>query len=265
MGYVGLRQWAGLDQQLRRHADRLRYWLPGSSRGPGSPGQSGPPVVVAPSDAGIASGRSTRTAFPLLHAASPARCLPSGFGAAPPLVPTLTFFPSRSALGEGRVGAEPAAPDGGMRVGGATMSRRLIALLILTVSILTACGRASATHPAAAGYLIFLEAGYSSGGETVKVLDSGTGTVVRELPIGTAASDWSRYYVVTHLTGSAQLKAINPATGRTIAQTAIPAGYTLPNIASQGPTAGLSPNGQWLALTSQGRAAGGAITTTLLG
>jgi hypothetical protein len=149
------------------------------------------------------------------------------------------------------------------------MSRRLIALLILTVSILTACGRASATHPAAAGYLIFLEAGYSSGGETVKVLDSGTGTVVRELPIGTPASDWSRYYVVTQLTGSAQLKAIDPASGRTIAQTAIPAGYTLPNIAFQGPTAGLSPNGQWLALTRispspSGGGQGGGITTSFL-
>src|SRR5712691_819722 len=145
------------------------------------------------------------------------------------------------------------------------MSRRLIALLILSVSILAACGRANATtHPAAAGYLIFLEAGYSSGGETVKVLDSGTGTVVRELPIGTPASDWSRYYIVSQLSGSAQLKAIDPASGRTIAQTAIPTGYTLPNIAFQGPTAGLSPNGQWLALTSQGRAAGGAITTSFL-
>src|SRR5256712_387066 len=132
------------------------------------------------------------------------------------------------------------------------MSRRLIALLILTVSILAACGRANATPPAAAGYLIFLEGGFSNGGESVKALDSGTGTVVRELPIGTPASDWSRYYVVTQLTGSAQLKAIDPASGRTIAQTTIPAGYSLPNIAFQGPTAGISPNGQWLALTQKG-------------
>ncbi len=130
------------------------------------------------------------------------------------------------------------------------MTSRLIALLILTVSILTACGRANATtNPAAPGYLIFLEGGFSNAGESVKVLDSGTGTVVRELPIGTPAADWSRYYVVTQLTGSAQLKAIDPASGRTIAQTTIPSGYSLPNIAFQGPTAGISPNGQWLALT----------------
>ncbi len=133
------------------------------------------------------------------------------------------------------------------------MTSRQIAVLILAVSILTACGRANATtHPAAAGYLIFLEGGFSNAGESVKVLDSGTGTVVRELPIGTPASDWSRYYIVTQLSGSAQLKAIDPASGRTIAQATIPASYSLPDIASQGPTAGISPNGQWLALTQKG-------------
>ncbi len=145
------------------------------------------------------------------------------------------------------------------------MSRRLIALLIVTVSILAACGRASSTHPAAAGYLIFLEGGFSNSGETVKVLDSGSGTVVRELPIGTPASDWSRYYVVTPLPGSAQLKAIDPASGRTLAQTSVAAGYSLPNIAFQGPTAGLSPNGQWLTLTSQRRVAGVTTTDFLVG
>src|SRR3989442_2744061 len=111
------------------------------------------------------------------------------------------------------------------------MSRRLIPLLILTVSILAACGRANATPPAAAGYLIFLEGGFSNGGESVKGLDSGTGTVVRELPIGTAASDWSRYYIVTQLTGSAQFKAIQPASGRTIPRATMPAGFNLPTIA----------------------------------
>jgi hypothetical protein len=144
------------------------------------------------------------------------------------------------------------------------MSRRLIALLILTVSILAACGRSSSTHPATAGYLVFLEGGFPNT-ETVKVLDSGTGTVVRELPLGTPASDWSRYYIVTPLTGNAQLKAIDPVSGRTIAQTTIPAGYGLPPIAFQGPTTGLSPNGQWLALTSQARAAAAVTTNFLVG
>src|SRR3989441_12693725 len=132
------------------------------------------------------------------------------------------------------------------------MSRRLIALLILTMSVLGACGRAGATHPAAGGYRICLESGFSNGVETVKVLDTGTGTVERELPLGTPASDWSRYYTVTQLSGSARLTALDPASGHTLAQVMVSAGYSLPNIAFQGPTAGISPNGQWLALTSQG-------------
>ena len=73
------------------------------------------------------------------------------------------------------------------------MSRRLIALLILTVTVLTACGRVQSTRPASAGYLLFLEEGYSDGGQQVTVRDSATGNIARQLPIGTAASDWSRY------------------------------------------------------------------------
>jgi hypothetical protein len=151
-----------------------------------------------------------------------------------------------------------------MEIGGVPMSRRLIALLILTMSILAACGRAGSTHPAAGGYRIFLEGGFSSGVETVKVLDSGTGTVERELPLGTPAFDWSRYYTVTQLSGGARLMALDPASGRTLAQTTVPSGYGLPNVGFQGPTAGLSPNGQWLALTSQVKGTGGAITTNFL-
>lgn len=144
------------------------------------------------------------------------------------------------------------------------MSRRLIALLILTMSVLAACGRVSSTHPATGGYRIFLESGFSNSVETVKVLDSGTGTVERELPLGSPAPDWSRYYTVSQLSGGARLMALDPASGSTLAQVTVPAGYSLPNIAFQGPTAGISPNGQWLALTSQGQAGNGAITTNFL-
>jgi hypothetical protein len=151
-----------------------------------------------------------------------------------------------------------------MEIGGVPMSRRLIALLILTMSILAACGRAGSTHPAAGGYRIFVEGGFSNGAETVRVLDSGTGTVERELPLGTPAPDWSRYYTVTQLSGGARLMALDPASGQTLAQVTVPAGYTLPDIGFHGPTAGISPNGQWLALTSQSRATGGTITTNVL-
>jgi len=130
------------------------------------------------------------------------------------------------------------------------MSRRLLGLLIIAVAGLTACGRYASALPAAAGYRIFLEQGYN-GSDEVTVLDSGTGAVERQLPIGTPAPDWSRYYTVTQHGGSATLTALDPASGRTLAQATIPTGYTLPSPAFQGPTAGVSPNGQWLVLTRQ--------------
>src|SRR2546428_1348153 len=174
--------------------------------------------------------------------------------------------------GEGRVGGsraafqpwEPKPARACMGIGGVSMSRRLIALLILTVTVLTACGRVQSTRPASAGYLLFLEEGFSNGAQQVTVRDSATGNITSRLPIGTAAPDWSRYYTVTQLSGSARLAAIDPASGRTLAQTTIPAGYTLPDFGYAGTSAGLSPNGQWLALTSQGKRAGSGVVTDFL-
>lgn len=131
------------------------------------------------------------------------------------------------------------------------MSRRLIIGLILLVAALTGCARPVSAPSATAGYRLFIEQGYNRvGPETITVLDSGTGSVERELPLGTPALDWSRYYIVTTLNGSARLAALDPASGRTLAQTTIPSGFTLPQLGFEGPSAGLSPNGQWLALTS---------------
>jgi hypothetical protein len=144
------------------------------------------------------------------------------------------------------------------------MSRRLIALLILAVAGLTACGRATSTHPAAGGYRLFLEEGYSDGAQHITVRDSATGAVERTLPIGTAAPDWARYYTVTPLNGTARLTATDPGSGQTLAQIGIPAGFTLPNLGSLGPTAGLSPNGEWLTLTDNGRATSGKLVTSFL-
>lgn len=130
------------------------------------------------------------------------------------------------------------------------MDRRLLGLLIIAIAGLAACGRYASAPPAAAGYRLFLEQGYN-GAEQVTVLDSGTGTVERQLPLGTPAPDWSRYYVVTHMTGSERLSALDPASGRTLGQMSMAAGFQLPTLGSIGPSAGLSPNGQWLVLTRQ--------------
>ena len=144
------------------------------------------------------------------------------------------------------------------------MSRRLIALLLVSFAALTACGRVSATHAAAAGYRIFLEEGFNGGSERITVRDSSTGALERQLPLGTPAPDWSRYYTVTSLAGSNRLTALDPASGRKIVQIAIPTGFALPSLGYQGPTAGLSPNGQWLALTDNGSATTGKLITSFL-
>ena len=144
------------------------------------------------------------------------------------------------------------------------MSRRLIALLLVSFAALTACGRVGATHPAVGGYRLFLEEGFNGGSERITVRDSVSGTLERELPLGTPAPDWSRYYTVTSLAGSGRLTALDPASGRTITQIAIPTGFALPSLGYQGPTAGLSPNGQWLTLTDNGRATSGKLVTSFL-
>jgi len=151
-----------------------------------------------------------------------------------------------------------------MEIGGVPLSRRLIALLIVTMFVLAACGRASSSHPATGGYRIFLESGFSNNAETVKVLDAGTGTVERELPLGTPAPDWSSYYTVSQFSGVARLMALDPASGSTLAQKTIPASFALPSLGQQGPTAGLSPNGEWLTLTDNGRATTGKLVTSFL-
>jgi hypothetical protein len=140
------------------------------------------------------------------------------------------------------------------------MDRRLLGLLIIAIAGLAACGRYPSAPPAAAGYRLFLEQGYNGAGQ-VTVLDSGSGTVERQLPIGTPAPDWSRYYVITHVTGSERLSAIDPASGHTLGQISLAEGFQLPSLGYLGPSAGLSPNGQWLVLTRQS----GSISRFLVG
>jgi hypothetical protein len=57
---------------------------------------------------------------------------------------------------------------------------------------------------------------------------------------------------------------IDPASGQSLAQKTIPAGFALPSFGQQGPTAGLSPNGEWLTLTDNSRATTGTLVTTFL-
>ena len=144
------------------------------------------------------------------------------------------------------------------------MSHRLTGFALFAVIALTACGRSVSAPPAIGGYRIFLEEGFNGGSERITVRDSASGALERQLPLGTPAPDWSRYYTVTPMAGSARLTALDPSSGRTIAQATVPTGYALPSLGYQGPTAGLSPNGQWLALTDNGRATTGKLVSSFL-
>jgi hypothetical protein len=144
------------------------------------------------------------------------------------------------------------------------MCHRLTGLALFALIALTACGRYASSPPATGGYRLFVEEGFNGGSQRITVRDSASGTLERELPMGTPAPDWSRYYTVTPVSTSARLTAIDPSSGRTLAQATVPTGYWLPSLGTQGPTAGLSPNGQWLALTDNGSALTGKLVSSFL-
>ncbi len=150
------------------------------------------------------------------------------------------------------------------------MRHRLIAAVLPGILFVAACGpRAGVTvnssHSPVAGYRLFLQEGFSGGSQQITVVNSVTGAVERQLPLGTPAPDWSRYYVVDKGTTNSMLKAIQPSSGQTLAQTPIPGGFSLPDLTGLGPTAGLSPNGRWLALTRQLFDLHGTTTGVLIG
>ena len=150
------------------------------------------------------------------------------------------------------------------------MRHRLIAALLPGILFVAACGprvgvSVNSSHLNAASYRIFLEEGYNGGSQQVTVVNSMTGAVERQLPLGTPAPDWSRYYLVERGTTNSVLKAIQPSSGHTLAQTSIPGGFSLPDLTGLGPAAGLSPDGRWLALTRQLFDQHGTTTSVLIG
>jgi hypothetical protein len=131
------------------------------------------------------------------------------------------------------------------------MSRRLLAALVAVVWILSSCGRTASVPQASGGYRLFLAESVHGRTPHFTVRDSQTGKLERELVNGTPSPDWSRYYTVVQSGSSTRIRAINPATGATIAEASIPQGYTLPEL-EEGPSGGLSPDGQWIVLTTGG-------------
>ena len=144
------------------------------------------------------------------------------------------------------------------------MNRRLFGLLLATCALLSACGTAGSLPNDPGGYRVFLIEGYDNAGGRIAVRDSGTGKLLRVLPAGSPARDWSRFYTVTQAAGSAELVALDPATGNTVSRMQIPVGYTLPNPGFQGSSIGLSPNDRWIALQGPKSYANGKPSTSFL-
>lgn len=84
--------------------------------------------------------------------------------------------------------------------------------------------------------------------DRIVVLDGGDGAGERELPFGIPASDWSVLYAVEPKDGQTVVRAVDPATGRSLRETILAGEYALPSTTLDGIPGGLSPNGKWLAL-----------------
>lgn len=96
--------------------------------------------------------------------------------------------------------------------------------------------------------LLFVRDGYGGPAGKLSVIDPGSGTTVRTLPLGVATPDWSTLYVTEWRLESTTVRAIDPQTGQTLRETTVPGRYTLPEEGIGAALGGLSPNGRWLAI-----------------
>ena len=135
--------------------------------------------------------------------------------------------------------------------------------LALAAALLSACGVAdgsavqSAAVPtpaqpvaAAPGDRLYISDGAKAGTERLTIIDSVSGARERDLPPGVTSPDWSTLYVAEQKDGKTELRALDLATGQTLRTTTLDGAYSLPMITPDSVMGGLSPNGQWLALTA---------------
>jgi hypothetical protein len=104
----------------------------------------------------------------------------------------------------------------------------------------------TSSSDAAGGYRLYVADASSS--PALQLVDTTTGKVLRDLPMGAAAPDWSRVYTLSQAGGRSTLSAVDTKDGTVRWRMTIEAGYGLPAANVRGDLGGLSPNGQWLAL-----------------
>ena len=101
-------------------------------------------------------------------------------------------------------------------------------------------------------YRIWLGDGFNR--STPMTVVDGSGKILRTLPQGTAASDWSRLYTIERRSDPPLLLALDPASGDVIIRVQVPYVFDF----TQGPflgdrPSGLSPNNAWIVLQSLDR------------
>lgn len=123
-------------------------------------------------------------------------------------------------------------------------------IVLLTATLVAACGRAPQTGPAAGDRLY--EAVSTPSGPLVDIIDSRSHAVLGVLPLGTPSAGWQHYYAVR----GGILEDIDPHSGETLHMLGLSRPYDVPAVAVGGGLwGGLSQNGKWLALETQ-RSAG---------
>ncbi len=94
---------------------------------------------------------------------------------------------------------------------------------------------------------------YVSADDGLLVVDGTSGKVEQSLPNGVPSPDWSTLYTVERSLGRTTVQALDVASGEVLREVSVEGSYQLP-VLGIGPAApaGLSPNGEWLALQHLG-------------
>ena len=109
-------------------------------------------------------------------------------------------------------------------------------------------------RPAAmASYRLFIQGSAAGHSPELTVINADTGRSERTLPLGAAAPDWSRLYTIDQQSGKSMLRALNPASGSVLHETALDGSFEFPPVTLSGIPGGLSPNGKWLAVAGRGQ------------
>lgn len=126
---------------------------------------------------------------------------------------------------------------------------RLACATAATIALASCAGAPVATRigptpkaPAGSHYVLYARDGH----DQIQVVDAATGSVLRQLPLGTPAPDWSRLYVVSQRSGKTVVRTIDPRTGTPLRERSIGPDFSLPPANARGDPGGLSPDGRWL-------------------